>query len=78
MSRKETFRVFGLTVLIFLAVIFGIYTLIKYPILVFVGIGALFIIAPIAVAVPTIISENKKAKKLRAEFLAQFEDPKES
>ena len=49
-----------------------------YPILFFCGLGVLFVGCALFTLIAASYSEHKKSKKLRAEFLAQFEDPKES
>lgn len=76
-NSVSTGKVVLATVIAFLALL-ALPILIKtYPIIFFGGLGALFVGCALFVIIGASYEEHKKSKKLHAEFLAQFEDPKE-
>ena len=77
-DKVSTGKIVLCTLIIFLALI-TLPTIIKaIHILFFSGLAALFVGCALFVIIGASYKEHKKSKKLREEFLAQFEDQKES
>lgn len=79
-DKVSTGKIVLCTLIVFLALI-TLPTIIKaIPILFFSGLAALFVGCALLlfVIIGASYKEHKKSKKLREEFLAQFEDQKES
>ena len=76
-DKVSTGKIVLCTLIVFLALI--TLPIIKaIPILFFSWLAALFVGCALFVIIGASYKEHKKSKKLREEFLAQFEDQKES
>lgn len=71
--KINTFGVTVLTVLAFLAVLAGFYALVNFPVVVFGGIGLLFIACPVVIGILTARTEKRKTTEIHDNFLSQFE-----